>query len=107
MNTPNDTDIAALRAECDVLRFILARIVAAKIKRDYPPGVGLAAWCGLDMACEVTNLATDQGLSNELHVEAYDRFSCIVQETVEADCDAAIAAYERSKATLAAERGDC
>ena len=74
MNTPNETDLAALRAECDVLRLMLALMIREKIDRDYPPGIGDDVWCGTDMAGVVTGLAGPNG-SPDLHLEAFTRFS--------------------------------
>ena len=79
MNTPNETDLAALRAECDVLRLMLSRVIDTKIKRDYPPGVGDDVWCGPDMAGVVTGLAGPNG-SPELHMEAFSRFCDSVRD---------------------------
>jgi hypothetical protein len=71
MNTPND--LAALRAECDVLRLTLAQLIRNKIVSDYPPGIGEEVWCDPDMVGVVGGLAGPNG-SPELHLEAFSRF---------------------------------
>jgi hypothetical protein len=54
MNTPNDADLAALRAECNVLRLMLSLLVRDNVERDMLPGIGLERWCGPEMAAVVT-----------------------------------------------------
>jgi hypothetical protein len=82
MNTPNETDLAALRAECDVLRLMLAHLLLDKINTNYPPGIGWDVWCGSDMAGAVTGLAGPNG-SPDLHLEAFSRFCDSVNNAVE------------------------
>jgi hypothetical protein len=83
MNTPNETDLAALaalRAEIDVLRLMLAQVIAAKITTDYAMGNnrdselphGWDLWCGPEMAATVVSLAGPND-SPELHLEAFSR----------------------------------
>ena len=63
MNTPTTpkNDLAALRAECDVLRLLLALVIRKKIDREHAPGIGEDMWRGPDMAGVVTGLGRPDG----------------------------------------------
>jgi hypothetical protein len=77
---PND--LAALRAECDVLRLMLAHLLLDKINNSYPDGTGYDAWCGAKMAGVVAGMAGPDG-SPDLHLQAFSRFCDSVNKAVE------------------------
>jgi hypothetical protein len=94
MNTPNDTDLAALRAECNVLRLMLSLLVRDNVERDMLPGIGLERWCGPEMAAVVTGElgphATPE--QTQLHLDAFGRFCNSV-------CDADVTRRRRAAIT--------
>jgi hypothetical protein len=71
--TSPDIDLAALRAECDVLRLMVALMIREKIDSDHAPGIGDDIWTGPDMAAVVGGLA-GPAASPDLHLEAFTRF---------------------------------
>jgi hypothetical protein len=79
MNAPNETDLAALRAECDVLRLMLSLVIREKIDREHAPGIGDDIWCGTDMAAAVVGLVGPDD-TPEAHLEAFSRFCDSVRD---------------------------
>jgi hypothetical protein len=87
MNTPTTStetgDLAALRAECDVLRLVLSHLLLDKINNHCPDGTGYDVWCGQYMADAAAGLAARRHETPERHLEAFSRFCDSVNNAVE------------------------
>jgi hypothetical protein len=88
MNAPTttETELATLRAECDVLRLMVVLMLRREINSDFPvPEMGIDVWAGEHMAAEVSGLSGQSGTPEQrrAHLDALSRFGDMLHSATE------------------------
>jgi hypothetical protein len=80
MSAPMQTQdpVTVLRAECDLLRLMLALLIREKINSEFPmPEMGMEVWGGAEMASVVSGLSGPNDSSEQVQarLDALSRFT--------------------------------